>query len=57
MFPIIGKYIADALEGLPSGLRKEWAYGGRVAKPASHRPDTEIKDLRNVLNIESGSKL
>ncbi|GKU21754.1 unnamed protein product [Fusarium langsethiae] len=57
MFPIIGKYIADALEGLPSGLRKEWAYGGRVAKPASHRPDKEIKDLRKVLNIESEAKL
>ncbi|KAL6917016.1 hypothetical protein FSST1_008511 [Fusarium sambucinum] len=57
MFPIVGRYITDALEGLPSGLRKEWAYGGRVAKPASHRPDTEIKDLIKVLNIDSEAKL
>ncbi|KAL7756019.1 hypothetical protein ACKLNR_013012 [Fusarium oxysporum f. sp. zingiberi] len=57
MFPIIGKYIADALEGRETGLRKDWAYGGRVAKPASHRPDTEIKDLRDVMGIKTETKL
>ncbi|KAK2690678.1 hypothetical protein QWA68_010503 [Fusarium oxysporum] len=57
MFPIIGKYIADALEGHETGLRKEWAYGGRVAKPTSHRPDTEIKDLRDVMGIKTETKL
>ncbi|KAG9496360.1 hypothetical protein J7337_012947 [Fusarium musae] len=57
MFPIIGNYIADALEGRESGLRKEWAYGGRVAKPTSHRPDTEIKDLRDVMDLKTQTKL
>ncbi|KAG4258947.1 hypothetical protein FPRO03_13413 [Fusarium proliferatum] len=57
MFPIIGKYIADALEGRETGLRKEWVYGGRVAKPTSHRPDTEIKDLRDVMGIKTETKL
>ncbi|KAH7196045.1 FAD dependent oxidoreductase [Fusarium oxysporum] len=57
MFPIIGKYIADALEGRETGLRKDWAYGGRVAKPASHRPDTEIKDLRDVMGLKTETKL
>ncbi|KAF4982475.1 hypothetical protein FZEAL_1900 [Fusarium zealandicum] len=51
MFTIIGGYIVDALEGRPAGLRKEWAFGGRTAMPASHRPDTEIKDLRDVLGL------
>jgi sarcosine oxidase/L-pipecolate oxidase len=57
MFPIIGKYIADALEGHEAGLKKEWAYGGRVAKPTSHRPDTEIKDLRDVMDLKTQTKL
>ncbi|RKL43802.1 hypothetical protein BFJ70_g4116 [Fusarium oxysporum] len=57
MFPIIGKYIADALESRETGLKKDWAYGGRVAKPASHRPDTEIKDLRDVMGIKTETKL
>ncbi|KAM0346296.1 hypothetical protein ACHAPU_005726 [Fusarium lateritium] len=57
MFPTIGKYISDALEGRDTGLRKEWAYGGRTSKPASHRPDTEIKDLKDVLNITPKSRL
>ncbi|KAF4456343.1 hypothetical protein F53441_1502 [Fusarium austroafricanum] len=54
MFPIIGKYIVDALEGT---RRKEWSYGGRIAKPTSHRPDTEVKDLEDVLNIKAETKL
>ncbi|KAF4987717.1 hypothetical protein FGRMN_10213 [Fusarium graminum] len=57
MFPIIGKYISDALEGRETGLKKEWAYGDRTAKPASHRPDTEIKDLKDVLDIAPKSQL
>ncbi|KAI8211096.1 L-saccharopine oxidase [Colletotrichum sp. SAR 10_76] len=52
MFPIIGDYIADALEGKPRGLRKEWKYGNRKSKPVATRPDTEIKDLRDVLNLK-----
>ncbi|TDZ41535.1 L-saccharopine oxidase [Colletotrichum trifolii] len=52
MFPIIGDYIADALEGRPRGLKKEWKYGNRKSKPVATRPDTEIKDLRDVLNLE-----
>ncbi|KAF4851672.1 L-saccharopine oxidase [Colletotrichum siamense] len=52
MFPIIGDYIADALEGRPRGLRKEWKFGNRKSKPVATRPDTEIKDLRDVLNLK-----
>ncbi|KAJ0383701.1 hypothetical protein COL922a_009941 [Colletotrichum nupharicola] len=52
MFPIIGDYIADALEGKPRGLRKEWKYGNRKSKPVATRPDTEIKDLRDVLDFK-----
>ncbi|KAI8309354.1 hypothetical protein K4K61_001813 [Colletotrichum sp. SAR11_59] len=52
MFPIIGDYIADALEGKPRGLRKEWKYGNRKSKPVATRPDTEIKDLRDVLDLK-----
>jgi sarcosine oxidase/L-pipecolate oxidase len=53
MFPIIGGYIADALEGGSNGLRKEWRYGGRDTKVVSTRPTSEVKDLRDVLNLEA----
>ncbi|KAF6831612.1 fructosyl amine:oxygen oxidoreductase [Colletotrichum plurivorum] len=52
MFPIIGDYIADALEGKPRGLRKEWKYGDRKSKPVSTRPGTEVKDLRDVMDLK-----
>ncbi|KAH7233667.1 FAD dependent oxidoreductase [Fusarium tricinctum] len=57
MFPIIGRYISDALEGRSNGLKKEWAFGERKAKPASHRPDTEVKDLEDALNLAPKSHL
>ncbi|KAM0468463.1 hypothetical protein ACHAP7_010916 [Fusarium lateritium] len=57
MFPIIGGYISDALEGRSTGLKKEWAFGNRKAKPASHRPDTEVKDLKDALTFEPRSQL
>ncbi|KAM5349462.1 hypothetical protein ACJ41O_005967 [Fusarium nematophilum] len=57
MFPVIGRYIADALEGRESGLRAEWRFGGREGKPPSHRPDEEVKDLRDVLGLKLESKL
>ncbi|KAF6806645.1 fructosyl amine:oxygen oxidoreductase [Colletotrichum sojae] len=52
MFPIIGDYIADALEGKTRGLRKEWKYGDRKSKPVSTRPGTEVKDLRDVMDLK-----
>ncbi|KAK1983777.1 FAD dependent oxidoreductase [Colletotrichum cereale] len=53
MFPIIGDYISDALEGKERGLRKEWKYGDRKSRPVATRPGTEVKDLRDVLNFKS----
>lgn len=53
MFPIIGSYISDAFEGKSNGLKKEWKYGDREATPVPFRPGTEIKDLRDVLDIKS----
>ncbi|OLN87297.1 L-saccharopine oxidase 3 [Colletotrichum chlorophyti] len=52
MFPIIGDYIADALEGRTRGLRQEWKYGDRKSKPVATRPSTEVKDLRDVLDLK-----
>ncbi|KKA26028.1 hypothetical protein TD95_005051 [Thielaviopsis punctulata] len=49
MFPVIGDYIGDALEGKERGLKQEWKFGGRKGKPVAMRPDTEVKDLRDVL--------
>ncbi|KAJ4264206.1 hypothetical protein NW762_005400 [Fusarium torreyae] len=57
MFPILGHYIVSALEGHSEGLRKEWAYCDRTAKAPSHRPDTEVKDLRDVLGLKPEFKL
>lgn len=54
MFPIIGDYISDALEGRERGLKKEWKLGGRTGKQVAMRPDTEIKDLRDVLDLDVG---
>ncbi|KAK7430494.1 hypothetical protein QQZ08_003013 [Neonectria magnoliae] len=48
MFPIIGSYIADALEGRLRGLREEWRYGNRKAEADATRLGTEVKDLRDV---------
>ncbi|EFQ34834.1 FAD dependent oxidoreductase [Colletotrichum graminicola M1.001] len=52
MFPIIGDYISDALEGKERGLRSEWKYGNRTSRPVTTRPGTEVKDLRDVLNLK-----
>ncbi|KAH6972939.1 FAD dependent oxidoreductase [Ilyonectria sp. MPI-CAGE-AT-0026] len=51
MFPIIGGFIADALEGRSNGLRPEWKYGSRKAAPAATRLGTEVKDLRDVSTL------
>ncbi|KAH7140280.1 FAD dependent oxidoreductase [Dactylonectria estremocensis] len=48
MFPTIGGYIADALEGRSRGLRKEWRYGNRKTEAAATRLRTEVKDLGDV---------
>ncbi|KAL2883874.1 hypothetical protein SGCOL_000509 [Colletotrichum sp. CLE4] len=53
MFPIIGDYISDALEGKERGLRKEWKYGNRKSKPVATRPGTEVKDLRDIMHLET----
>lgn len=52
MFPIIGGYIADALEGKERGLRSEWRFGGREEKVVTTRLGSKVKDLRDVLNIK-----
>ncbi|KAH0035765.1 putative sarcosine oxidase, partial [Aureobasidium melanogenum] len=44
MMPIIGKYIANALEG---DFKKEWKYGNRQHLD-SGRPGDEVKDLEDV---------
>lgn len=49
MFPIIGDYIADALEGRPRGLKQQWKYGQRESKVVAHRLGSEVKDLRDLL--------
>lgn len=51
MFPIIGDYIADALEGKPRGLKPEWRLEGRKAERDVMRPDTQVKDLRDLKTI------
>lgn len=51
MFPIIGDYIADALEGKKRGLKKEWRYGNRKVIRNVTRPGTIVKDLRDVMDI------
>lgn len=51
MFPIIGNFIVDALEGRSNGLRPEWKYGNRKATPAATRLGTEVKDLRDVSTL------
>ncbi|KAJ9138442.1 putative Sarcosine oxidase [Pleurostoma richardsiae] len=53
MFPIIGDYIADALEGRERGLKKEWRYGGRKEVRNVTRPGTEVKDIRDVLGVKA----
>ncbi|KAI3553795.1 FAD dependent oxidoreductase [Colletotrichum abscissum] len=53
MFPIIGDYIADALEGKERGLKEEWKYGNRKSKPVATRPGTEVKDLRDIMHLEA----
>lgn len=57
MFPIIGSYIADALEGQPGGLREEWRYGIRKGKTVSTRPEAEVRDLRDALRLNKTSRL
>ncbi|KAH8691443.1 putative sarcosine oxidase [Talaromyces proteolyticus] len=58
MLPIIGDYIADALEGSERGLKKQWSYGGRKEIRNVTRPGTEIKDIRDVLDpSRKGAKL
>ncbi|KAE8448732.1 hypothetical protein EG329_008947 [Mollisiaceae sp. DMI_Dod_QoI] len=46
--PTIGSYIADALEGKESGMRKEWQFGEREWKKDVTRPGDVVKDLREV---------
>ncbi|CCF37137.1 FAD dependent oxidoreductase [Colletotrichum higginsianum] len=53
MFPIIGDYISDALEGKERGLRREWRYGNRQSKPVATRLGTEVKDLRDVMRLKT----
>lgn len=64
MLPIIGDYIADALEGSERGLKKQWRYGGRKEVRNVTRPGSEVKDIRAVLGVdysviasEKGAKL
>ncbi|KAL1305748.1 hypothetical protein AAFC00_007329 [Neodothiora populina] len=45
MIPIIGKYIADALDGKK---KKEWSYGSRKDTGDPTRPGDKVKDLRDV---------
>lgn len=51
MFPIIGDYIADALEGKLRGLKPEWKLCNRHTERDLMRPDTQVKDLRRVKMI------
>lgn len=51
MFPTIGRYIADALEGSENGLKPQWRYGNRKWVRNVTRPDAEVKDLRDVMHI------
>jgi sarcosine oxidase/L-pipecolate oxidase len=53
MLPIIGDYIADALEGSARGLKKEWRYGGRKEIRNVTRPGNEVKDLRDVQSLNA----
>lgn len=46
--PTIGKYIADALEGRETGLRKEWRWRTQEWKRDRTRPGDVVKDLRDV---------
>ncbi|TQN64484.1 L-saccharopine oxidase [Colletotrichum shisoi] len=53
MFPIIGDYISDVLEGKERGLRREWRYGNRQSKPVATRPGTQVKDLRDAMRLKT----
>lgn len=53
MFPIIGQYIADAMEGLENGLKPQWKYGDRKMVRNVTRPDAEVKDLRDMLQVRN----
>ena len=46
--PTIGSYIADAFEGKPKGVKKEWQMGDRKWKKDLTRPGDVVKDLRDV---------
>ncbi|OJD33973.1 fad dependent oxidoreductase [Diplodia corticola] len=46
--PIIGSYIADALEGKERGLRQEWRWHNRPWGHDDSRPGERVKDLREV---------
>ncbi|PWI70835.1 fructosyl amino acid oxidase [Purpureocillium lilacinum] len=48
MFPVIGGYIADALEGRKRGLRPEWRLGPRSESRDAMWPDDEIKNIEDV---------
>lgn len=52
MFPIIGDYIVDAMEGKERGLKPEWRLYGRETKRDTMRPDVEIKDLRDMTTVQ-----
>ena len=55
--PTIGKYIADAYEGKPSGLRKEWQWSTRKWRRDATRPGDVVKDLDDVGLTKSASRL
>ena len=46
--PTIGSYIADAMEGKKTGLRKEWTWRKKEWKSDPTRPGNVVKDLREV---------
>ena len=46
--PVIGKYIADALEGKQTGLKRQWSWRQREARLDPTYPAEEVKDLRDL---------
>ncbi|KAJ6440100.1 fructosyl amine:oxygen oxidoreductase [Purpureocillium lavendulum] len=48
MFPVIGDYIVDALEGKGRGLKPEWKFGHRSAARDSMYPDEDVEYIEDV---------
>ena len=60
MFPILGRYVVDALEDKASGLRREWRLTGRTQIENSRvnkgdRPEGLVKDLLDVELVKTPS--